>query len=105
VSHHSDRGSQYCSIDYQGELRKRGFTISINGRGNCYDNALVETFFTTLKAECIWQISFQTRKHAEIAIARYIDGFSNPIRRHPAPGYASPIRFETPAKTEQSTLH
>ena len=52
--HHSDRGSQYCSIDYQAVLRKHGLLISMSGKGNCYDNAVVETFFKTIKSELIW---------------------------------------------------
>src|SRR3954469_4300930 len=53
--HHSDRGSQYCSIDYQAELRRHDVCISISGKGNCYDNAMVETFFKTLKSELVWR--------------------------------------------------
>lgn len=96
--HHSDRGSQYCSVDYQAELRKRGIQISMSGRGNCYDNSMVETFFKTIKSELIWPVAWQTRQQAENAIARYIDGFYNPIRRHSSLGYQSPIAFEREAR-------
>lgn len=92
--HHSDRGSQYCSIGYQAELRKRGLLISMGGKGNCYDNAVVETFFKTIKSELVWPVAWQTRSQAESAVARYIDGFYNPIRRHSTLGYRSPIQFE-----------
>lgn len=92
--HHSDRGSQYCSIDYQSELRRSGIFISMSGRGNCYDNAMVETFFKTLKSELVWRTTFLTRGDAERAIARYIDGFYNPIRRHSALDFLSPAQFE-----------
>lgn len=92
--HHSDRGSRYCSIDYQAMLRNHGMLISMSGKGNGYDNAVVETFFKTIKVELIWPVTWQTRKHAEIAIARYIDGFYNPVRRHSTLGYQSSIRFE-----------
>ena len=92
--HHSDRGSQYCSDDYRRELRKRGFIASMSGRGNCYDNAMVETVFKTIKAELIWTTIFQTRQDAEKAIGTYIDGFYNPRRRHSALGYKAPITFE-----------
>nr|WP_236628158.1 IS3 family transposase [Sulfitobacter sp. HI0129] len=92
--HHSDRGSQYCSVDYQAELRKRGILISMSGKGNCYDNAMVETFFKTIKSELIWPVAWQTRQQAENAIARYIDGFYNPVRRHSSLGSLSPIAFE-----------
>ena len=73
--HHSDRGSQYCSIDYQAELRRH-------------------TFFKTLKSELVWRTVFYTRNEAGRAIARYIDGFYNPVRRHSALDYLSPTQFE-----------
>ena len=92
--HHSDRGSQYCSINYQAELRERGLLISMSGKGNCYDNAVVETFFKTLKTELIWPVAWQTRRQAESALARYIDGFYNPVRRHSSLAFKSPIQFE-----------
>ena len=92
--HHSDRGSQYCSIDYQAVLRKHDLLISMSGKGNCYDNAVVETFFKTIKSELIWPVAWQTRCQAENAVARYIDGFYNPIRRHSTLGYQSPVQFE-----------
>jgi transposase InsO family protein len=92
--HHSDRGSQYCATDYQAELRKHGILISMSGRGNCYDNAMVETFFKTLKSELVWRTTFETRRDAEQAIGCYIDGFYNPIRRHSALSFTSPSQFE-----------
>ena len=92
--HHSDRGSQYCSIDYQAELRRHDVCISISGKGNCYDNAMVETFFKTLKSELVWRTVFHTRAQAKTAIARYIDGFYNPTRRHSALNFLSPAQFE-----------
>jgi putative transposase len=95
--HHSDRGSQYCSQDYQQMLRENGFMISMSGRGNCYDNAMVETVFKTLKAELVWRTMFSSRWQAEVAIGRYIDGFYNPRRRHSALGYQSPCAFEAAA--------
>ena len=96
--HHSDRGSQYCSVDYQAELRKQGFLISMSGKGNCYDNSMVEAFFKTIKSELIWPVAWQSRHQAENAIARYIDGFYNPIRRHSSLGFQSPVQFERKAK-------
>jgi putative transposase len=92
--HHADRGSQYCSIEYQAELRKHGIRISMSGKGNCYDNSVVETFFKTLKSELVWRTVFQTRAEAEEAIGRYIDGFYNPVRRHSTLDYVSPVQFE-----------
>jgi putative transposase len=66
----------------------------MSGKGNCYDNAMVETFFKTLKSELIWRTIFQTRAEAKLAIGRYIDGFYNPVRRHSALDFTSPAKFE-----------
>jgi len=95
--HHSDRGSQYCSHDYQKILRQHGFKVSMSGKGNCYDNAAMETFFKSIKAELIWRQSWQTRRDVEIAIFEYINGFYNPRRRHSALGWKSPLAFERKA--------
>ena len=95
--HHSDRGSQYCSIDYQAELRRHGVQVSMSGKGNCYDNAMVETFFKTLKSELVWRTVFLTRADAATAIGRYIDSFYNPVRRHSALDFVSPAAFERQA--------
>ena len=95
--HHTDRGSQYCSHDYQKILRQHGFQVSMSGTGNCYDNAAVETFFKTIKAELLWQRSWRMRRDAEIAIFEYINGFYNPRRRHSALGWKSPLAFEAKA--------
>jgi len=92
--HHTDRGSQYCSQDYQRLLNAHGMIPSMSGKGNCYDNAMVETVFKTVKNELIWRTSFQTRTAATSALGRYIDGFYNPRRRHSALGYKSPVSFE-----------
>ena len=102
--HHSDRGSQYCSNEYQAELRKHGVLISMSGKGNCFDNAMVETFFKTLKSELVWRTAFQTRAEAQEALARYIDGFYNPTRRHSALGFFSPAQFERHTAS-QTALH
>ena len=91
---HSNRGSQYCSHDYQEILREHGFKVSMSGKGNCYDNAAVETFFKTIKAELIWRRTWETRRQAETAISQYINGFYNPRRRHSALGWKSPVAFE-----------
>jgi putative transposase len=80
---HSDRGSQYCAYDYQKLLQKYELTPSMSGKGNCYDNALVETFFKMIKAELIWRQSWPTRRQAEAAMLLlrnacgpgYINGF------------------------------
>ena len=92
--HHSDRGSKYCSHDCQKRLRQHGFKISMSGKGNSYDNAVVETFFKTIKAKRIWKHSRHTRRDAELAIFEYINGFYNPRRRHSLLGWKNPLAFE-----------
>lgn len=77
-------------------MRQHGIQISMSGRGNCFDNAMVETFFKTLKAELVWRTVFQSRADATVAIGRYIDGFYNPARRHSALRFVSPLQFERP---------
>jgi len=92
--HHTDRGSQYCSHDYQKRLSELYLKVSMSGRGNCYDNAAVETFFKTLKAELIWRRTWATREEVTQALFQYINGFYNSRRRHSAIGGVSPITFE-----------
>jgi putative transposase len=94
---HSDRGSQYCSIDYQSELRRHGIHISMSGKGNCFDNAMVETLFKSLKSELVWRTVFLIRQAAEAAIGNYIDSFYNPVRRHSSLDFISPAAFERQA--------
>jgi putative transposase len=94
LTHHSDRGSQDCAMEYQAVLRKHDIAISMSGKGNCYDNSVVETFFKTLKSELVWRTVFQTRAEAKEALGRYIDGFYNPVRRHSTLDYVSPVQFE-----------
>ncbi len=96
--HHSDRGAQYCSVDYQAPLRNRSILISMSGRGNWYENSMVETFFKTIKSELIWSVAGQSRQQAENAVARYIDGFYNPVRRHSSRDFQSPTAFERKAR-------
>lgn len=95
--HHTDRGSQYCSHDYQKILRPHKFKVSMSGRGNCYDNAAVETFFKTIKAELIWRHHWPIRRAAELAIFNYINGFYNARRKHSALSWKSPLAFEAKA--------
>jgi putative transposase len=121
--HHTDRpshglqanrcratGSQYCSHDYQKILRNHGLVASMSGKGNCYDNAAVESFFKSLKAEMVWRKNRQTRREVEVALfpshglhanhcraTEYINGFYNPRRRHSALGWKSPVAFERKA--------
>ncbi len=95
--HRTDRGSQYCSHDYQTILRRHHFEVSMSGKGNCFDNAAIETFFKTLKAESIWRRSWETRRQVESALFEYINGFYNPRRRHSALAGKSPVAFERKA--------
>lgn len=97
LTHHSG-GSQYCSVDYQAELRRHGIHISMSGRGNAYDNTMVETLFKSIKSELIWPTAWKTRQQAENTIARGIDGFSNQVRRHSSLDYMSPIAFARKAR-------
>ncbi len=76
---------------------QHGFKASMSGKGNCYDNAVVETFFKTIKAELLWQRTWETRRTAEMAIFEYINGFYNPRRRHSALGWKSPLAFKAKA--------
>ena len=98
--HHSDRGSQYCSAGYRRMLRDHHFVVSMSGRGNCYDNAMVETVFKTIKAELIWRTAFASRDQASKAIGQYIEGFYNPRRRHSSLGYGEPcsVRSDVPRR-------
>ncbi|MBT5929950.1 MAG: IS3 family transposase, partial [Rhodobacteraceae bacterium] len=82
------------SNDYQKLLTKHGFEVSMSGKGNCYDNSMVETFFKSIKAEMIWRNRWETRRQAEGAIFQYISGFYNPRRRHSSRGGKSPLAFE-----------
>ena len=91
--HYSDRVSQYCSHEYQALLRGHGMRASMSRRGNCYDNAPVESFFGTLKTELVHHRRYQTRAGAEGEIAEYIDLFYNRQRRQARLGYLSPAAY------------
>jgi putative transposase len=84
----------YDLYEQLGCLSKYGFKVSMSGKGNCYDNAAMETFFKTIKAELIWRQTWHTRRQAELAIFEYINGFYNPRRKHSALGWKSPLAFE-----------
>jgi len=84
---HTDRGFQYCSGDYQKRLKRHGFLLSMSGKGNCYDNSMVETFFKSLKVEVIWRQKWATRRQVEGAVFQYINGFYNPRRWHSSLGF------------------
>jgi len=91
---HSDRGSQYVSIDFRKVLRNNGIIQSMSGKGNCYDNAVAESFSHTLKTELVYWEKYKTRKDAKSSIFAFIEGFYNRIRRHSFLNYLSPFDFE-----------
>ena len=92
--HHSDRGSQYASTAFQELLRDENITCSMSRKGNCWDNALMESFFATLKKERIHLEEYATRSEARASVFDYIERFYNRLRRHSALGYVSPEQFE-----------
>jgi transposase InsO family protein len=92
--HHSDRGVQYASDDYQHLLASRGITCSMSGKGNCYDNAVMESFWGTLKTELIHHQRYATHAQARQSIFEYIEVFYNRKRLHSSLGYVSPEAFE-----------
>jgi putative transposase len=91
--HHSDRGAQYASFAYRSLLERRGVTVSMSRVGNCWDNAPVERFFSSLKAELVSTAEWASHDEAEAAIADYLR-FYNHQRLHSALGYRSPARYE-----------
>jgi putative transposase len=92
--HHSDRGSPYASDVYQRVLRQHGIVTSMSRKGDCWDNAVAESFFATLRAELVDGQRYTSRGAADAAIAEYIDNFYNLHRRHSSVDYLSPIEFE-----------
>jgi putative transposase len=95
--HHSDRGVQYASHDYRAALAADGITTSMSRKGDCYDNAPMESFFHTLKTERVHHRQYATRAEAQRDIFAYIEGFYNKTRRHSSIGYISPIEMELKA--------
>ena len=94
VLHHSDRGIQYASAAYRAVLAQHGMTSSMSRAGNCWDNAVVESFFATLKTELAATAQWPTRTSAQRALTGYIDHWYNPQRRHTTLGFKSPIQYE-----------
>ena len=92
--HHSDRGSEYASKSYQEMLQQRGIVISMSRKGDCYDNALIESFWGTMKAECLKQGIYATHQEAKGALFEYIEVYYNRKRRHSSLGYLSPVDYE-----------
>jgi len=102
--HHSDRGSQYCAQAYQDQVRQYGMTASMSRRGNCYDNAPMESFWGTLKNELVHHRRYETREQARREIAEYIESFYNRQRRHSRLGNRSPVAFAQQWARQQSAV-
>lgn len=100
--HHSDKGCQYTSSEFQGLLKKRGITCSMSGTGICFDNAVAESFFHTLKTEHIYFQTYETREQAKRSIFEYIEIFYNNQRRHSFLNYQSPNEFERIYQLQQN---
>ena len=92
--HHSDRGSQYTSQAFQNLLTSQHMRPSVGRTGDCYDNAVMESFFASLKRECVQQRIFSTRRQAKLEVFKYIEVFYNRHRLHSTLGYCSPLEFE-----------
>jgi len=91
---HSDRGSQYASEHYQRRLSEERIACSMSRRGNCWDNAPMESFFASLKKELVHDEDYATREHAKASIFEYIEAFYNRVRRHSTLGYVAPVEYE-----------
>jgi transposase InsO family protein len=92
--HHSDHGTQFMSVEFAERTQRAGILLSMGGSGSAYDNAVVESFFATIKRERLGEERFLTRIHAHKAIAEWIEIFYNRQRRHSSLGYVSPLEFE-----------
>jgi putative transposase len=98
VVHHSDHGCQYTSVAFGERCQQAGIVPSMGSVGDCYDNAITESFFATLECELLDRQRFRTVAAAELAVFDFIEGFYNPHRRHSALGYCSPAGYEREAR-------
>jgi len=105
VLHHSDRGVQYACDDYQELLRSNGLEVSMSRKGNCWDNAVMESFFGTLKQELVHRERYATRDQAKRSLFEYIEVFYNRQRLHSTLGYLSPVQYEESRKLPQVSAH
>ena len=103
--HHSDRGCQYTSEDYRRLLENNGITASMSGKGDCYDNAMMESFWATLKTELVHHQHYATHAQARASIFEYVEVFYNRKRLHSALGYQSPDTFEASQKSQRQRAH
>jgi len=101
---HSDRGSQYAAYDYQDKLRENGIRQSMSAKGDCYDNACMESFFATLKKDLVHRRRFKTREEAKLAIINYIETWYNSKRSHSSLDYMSPMEYEKYHRENQSLV-
>jgi transposase InsO family protein len=97
LTHHSDRGSQYCSHAFQLALRRNRIDCSMSRKGNCWDNAVAESFFATLKKELVHQCEYADQEAARASVFEYIEVFYNRVRRHSFLGGMSPEQYEEQA--------
>ena len=103
--HHSDRGCQYGATLYQQRLAAFGIRCSMSRPGNCWDNAVIESFFATLKTEVFHGRQYLALEQARTEIFAYLEGFYNRVRRHSTLGYLSPAEFERRATQSTSGVH
>ena len=103
VIHHSDQGSQYTSLAFGNRCQDAGVRPSMGSVGDAYDNAMAESFFSTLECELLARRRFRSQAEARMACFSYIEGFYNPLRRHSALGYRSPVVYEQQTRPEPST--
>ena len=94
LTHHSNRGSEYASARYQMLLQQHSIQASMSRKGDCYDNAMMESFFSSLKTECVHQRSYQSYSEAKLALFEWIEVFYNRQRRHSSLDYLSPAAYE-----------
>jgi putative transposase len=97
--HHSDQGSQFVSLAFGQKARDAGIAVSMGSRGDCYDNAVAESFFATLKKELVHRRSWPTRRQLISEVFEFIEAFYNTTRRHSTLGYLSPAQFEAMTMT------
>ena len=94
VIHHSDQGCQYTSLAFGARCRESGVALSMGSVGDCFDNAMAESFFATLKCELLDRTTWSTHAEARAALFQFVEGWYNTLRRHSALGYVSPLEFE-----------
>ena len=102
IIHHSDRGVQYASLDYVGKLKEHGFEVSMSGKGNPYDNAIMESFFKTLKQEEVYLFEYETITDVQSRLPYFIEQVYNLKRLHSSIGYLSPVTYEEMVTQQQN---